>query len=91
MPIIIWTASARADLSAIIRYIAIRNPTAARRLRNAIDESVLPIREYPLLYRAGRVAGTREIVVHPNYIVIYRVRTDRIEIIAVVHARRRYP
>ena len=25
------------------------------------------------MYRPGRVSGTREAVVHPNYIVIYRV------------------
>lgn len=34
-------------------------------------------------YRPGRVDGTRECVVHPNYIVVYRVneRLCRIEII----------
>jgi len=52
---------------------------------------VLPLRDHPDLYRVGRVDGTREMVVHPNYIVIYRVRPDHVEILAVLHARRRYP
>jgi len=37
------------------------------------------------------VAGTREAVVHPNYILIYRVLDDRVEVVNVVHARQQYP
>jgi plasmid stabilization system protein ParE len=36
------------------------------------------------------MSGTREIVVHPNYIVFYEV-TDAIEVLAVVHARENFP
>jgi toxin ParE1/3/4 len=43
------------------------------------------------MYRAGRVAGTREAVLHPNYILVYRVATDTIEVVRVLHARQRYP
>ncbi|WP_354043151.1 type II toxin-antitoxin system RelE/ParE family toxin [Devosia sp. UYZn731] len=35
--------------------------------------------------------GTRELVVHPNYIVVYRVLTDQIDIVSVLHARQEYP
>lgn len=44
----------------------------------------------PYLYRTGRIAGTREIVVHPNYIVVYRV-TDHLEVLNVLHSRKCYP
>jgi len=37
------------------------------------------------------VHGTREAVVHPNYILIYRVGTDAVEIVSLVHARQQYP
>ena len=37
---------------------------------------------------AGRA---RELVAHPNYIVVYRVTDDAIEIVNVVHARQKYP
>jgi plasmid stabilization system protein ParE len=37
------------------------------------------------------VEGTREAIVHPNYILVYRVGEKAVEIVAVVHARREYP
>jgi toxin ParE1/3/4 len=43
------------------------------------------------MYRAGRVAGTREALVTPNYLVIYRVTANAIEILAVKHTRQQYP
>jgi toxin ParE1/3/4 len=47
--------------------------------------------DHPFLYRPGRVAGTREAVVHPNYILVYRVTAEAVEIVSVVHARQQYP
>ncbi len=44
---IIWRASAGSDLAAIIRYVANVNPVAARRLRQLLMESVLPVSEHP--------------------------------------------
>jgi len=38
-----------------------------------------------------RVAGTREAIAHPNYIVIYRVHPDAVEVLDVVHSRQQYP
>jgi plasmid stabilization system protein ParE len=46
--------------------------------------------DHPFIHRPGRVTGTREAVVHPNYILIYRV-AEQIEILAVLHARQQYP
>ena len=88
---LIWRESARDDLRAIISYIAERNPPAAGRLQEAIEACAEGLAERPFMYRPGRVKGTREAVVHPNYIVIYRVTTDAVEIVSVVHARQDYP
>lgn len=88
---LVWRAAAREDLTEIIRYIAGRNPAAARRMRRLIEDAVRPLAEHPFLFRAGRVAGTRELVAHPNYIVVYRVTDDAIEIVSILHARQQYP
>lgn len=47
--------------------------------------------EHPFLYRPGRTEGMREAVVHPNYILIYQVTAEAVEIVNVIHSRRRYP
>lgn len=88
---IFWRASARENLAAIIRFIADDSPPAARRMRGLIETSVLPAAEHPYLYRSGRVPGTREIIAHPNYIVVYQVTAERIEVVSVLHARQEYP
>jgi toxin ParE1/3/4 len=88
---IVWRAAAKEKLSLIIRFIAERNPDAAIRIKNLIEQSVLPAAEHPYLYRPGRISGTREIVAHPNYVVVYRVMVDRIEVLTVLHARQQYP
>ncbi|WP_242170313.1 MULTISPECIES: type II toxin-antitoxin system RelE/ParE family toxin [unclassified Pseudomonas] len=85
-----WRPEARAELRAILEYIVERNVAAARDLNEAIEAATTALPQHPYLYRLGRVLGTREIVVHPNYLVIYRI-TDWIEILTVLHARQEYP
>jgi plasmid stabilization system protein ParE len=60
-------------------------------MQAAIEACADRLPEHPFLYRSGRAPGTREAVVHPNYILIYRVTAEAVEIVSVVHARRRYP
>lgn len=81
-----WRPEARAELRAILEYIVERNIAAASDLREAIETATTAVPQHPYLYRLGRVLGTREIVVHPNYLEIYRI-TDRVEILSVLHAR----
>jgi toxin ParE1/3/4 len=88
---ILWKPQAREDLAKIIAYVAERNQFSALALLDAIEAATMPSASYPYLFRPGRVAGTREIVAHPNYIVVYRVCEHRIEIVNVVHARKQYP
>lgn len=85
-----WAPAARVQLRQIVDYLSDRNPVAALELNRAIEASVLALSRRPNLYRPGRVVGTREMVVHPNYLVVYRV-TDNIRVLSVLHARQRYP
>jgi toxin ParE1/3/4 len=87
---LVWTDEARADLREILSFIGDRNPTAGDRLADRIGEIVERLPKFPHIYRLGRLRGTREAVVHPNYILVYRVG-DVIEIVSILHARQRYP
>jgi len=88
---LVWRARALDDLETVIDYIAERNEPAARHLLEAIEACAERLPAHPFLYRPGRVPGTREAVVHPNYILVYRVTADAVEIVNLVHARQQYP
>lgn len=68
------------------------NPPAARHLHQRVTASVLTVSEHPYLFRQSEhFPGLREIVAHPDYIVLYRVTATCIEVVNVVHARREFP
>ena len=87
-----WLRRALANLDAEGEYIAGDNPEAAGRVVMRILRAVDLLKKNPALGRAGRVAGTRELVVTGTpYIVPYRVRGEAVEILRVFHAARKWP
>ena len=89
---VVWSRRALAHLSAISRYIAEHNPSAAGEIRDKIRKSVYRLVEFLLSGHPGRVAETRELVVPgTHHIVPYRVREGRIEILAIFHSARDWP
>lgn len=88
---LVWTEAALDDLDTIITFIAEDNPGAAERLQSAIEACAEHLPAHPFMYRTGRVPGTREAVVHPNYLLIYEVHVEIVEIMRVVHSRQEYP
>jgi len=88
---LVWRAKARRDAENIVRFIADRDPAAAERIGQLINSAVALILTHPHMYRAGRLLDTREAVIHPNYIIVYRVTGDSVVILAVLHARQNYP
>ena len=47
--------------------------------------------QFPAIGRPDRVPGTRELVVHENYVLPYRVKDDIVQIIRVHHVARLWP
>jgi toxin ParE1/3/4 len=87
-----WTPPALEALAGIHKHIATENPAAADMLRDralAYAETTLAIQ--PMTGRPGRVHGTREGVIHPSYIMVYRVTRGAVEILTIRHAARRWP
>ena len=84
-----WLRTVLANLNAEAEYIARDNPAAAYRVVDAVTTAVDRLAEYPALGRAGRVLGTRELVISDTpYIIPYRVRAGAVEILRVFHAAR---
>lgn len=46
---------------------------------------------HPYMHKAGRVVGTREVVVTTNFLLLYKVEADRVDILNVLHSRQAYP
>ena len=90
---VIWLPRAEANLLQIVEHIAEDNVDAAIALAKLIRARAGQLSEPPTLFRKGRVRGTREMVVHPNYLVVYRVHAKgkRVEILRVLHAARQWP
>ena len=88
---LVWTRPAWADRRAIRDYIAERDPGAALALDEVISERSGRLPSHPAMGRPGRLAGTRELVLHPNYILIYDVTGDSIRVLRLLHAARQWP
>lgn len=86
-----WRPQAEADREAIFDYIAQDNPGAALSLNAEFDSKAEQAAQRPQLYKAGRMRGTREIVVRPNYVMIYRIDEGGITILRVLHAAQQWP
>lgn len=79
-----WRPAAQVDRDAILDYIAQDNPRAALELDEAFMDKARAAAQRPRLYRAERVRGTREVVVRPNYVMVYRIEGEGIEILRVL-------
>jgi len=88
---LVWTHTAHADRKAIREHIAQHAPKAALDLDQLFSNKVDVLLTHPELGRIGRVAGTRELVAHKNYILVYDLADDMIRILRVLHVARQWP
>lgn len=90
MLLVKWRPEAILALTEIIDCIEQHNPVAAAALHRTIVVATEGLSSVPYGFKPGRLSGTREMVVHPNYLVVYRVM-EQIEILGVLHTRQEYP
>ena len=87
-----WLRRALLDLEKAEAYIAQDDPNAAAGVIVRIVRAVSLLKEQPGIGRAGRVSGTKELVVPKTpYIVPYRVKDDAVHILRVYHTSRKWP
>jgi addiction module RelE/StbE family toxin len=88
---LLWTRPARADRREIFEFIAADNLRAARKMDLVFTEKAEILTRFPELGRPGRVPGTRELLAHRHYFLIYRIHGDAVQILRLLHTSRQWP
>jgi addiction module RelE/StbE family toxin len=84
-----WTHRALADLQRLAdRISADDKPLAAQSFVAALVDKVARLEQFPLLGRIGRLEDTRELILHRNYLVTYRVRGNEVQLLQIWHVAR---
>ncbi len=89
---LVWLGRAIADRDSQLDYISELNPRAAIEQGDCIASHIDKLVQHPDMGRVGRKQGTRELVItHTSFIVVYRVKGKRIELLRVLHGAQQWP
>ena len=88
---VLWADSAAQNRLDIVDYIALDDLWAAIQIDALFERAVERLSEHPKLGRAGMLAGTRELIPHHSYRLIYEISDDQIWILALLHTARQWP
>ena len=88
---VVWTPDAELDRLNIWNYIASENPTAAIRLDALFSEAATRLATHPMIGKAGAISGTRELIPHESYRLVYEIEGGTTWVLALVHTARLWP
>ena len=90
---LVWTRPAVEDVQEIRAYIARDSQRYARIVVERLVAAVERLNDYPLSGRVVPEVGqsTLREVIEPPYRIVYRVRAELLEVVAVVHSARQFP
>lgn len=89
---LVWLKRALNDRDAQLDYIAEDNPLAAVDQGDRIEDQVDQLLQHPQMGRPGRKQGTRELVISRTpFIVVYRIKGRRIELLRLLHGSQKWP
>ena len=91
MTALLWTPEAIDDREQIYSYIEADKPLAALALDELFDEQAALLRAHPHIGKPGRVTGTRELIVHKNYLLVYDLHEGTVRILRLLHVARQWP
>ena len=83
-----WTPRALSDFIRIVEYIKTANPLAANQFAASVQHQVELLRQFPQLGKES-LPGVRQLVVHTNYLLRYRVQQSSIVVLQLRHAARK--
>ncbi len=88
---VVWSPEAVQDRTDIWEHVAQDDPVAAARLDELFSQAAARLSEYPLLGKSGLIEGTRELIPHKSYRLVYELHQDAVWILALVHTSRLWP
>lgn len=89
---VVWSRRAVQHLVALREHIERDSEENAALVAQRILDATALLQSQPEMGRPGRVLGTRELVIAGTpYIIPYRIRQGRLELIAVFHGRQKWP
>ncbi len=88
---LVWAPEALQDRMDIWDFIATDNPAAAARMDDLFSDSATRLAEHPKLDRPGKIVGTRELVVHGHYRLVYEISDDTVYLLTLIHTARLWP
>lgn len=88
---VIWTPEAEQDRADIWDYIASDNPVAAVRMDNVFSEAADRLATYPKMGREGLIPGTRELIPHESYRLVYEIDGATVWILTLISTAKRWP
>jgi len=88
---VVWTPQAQQDRADVWDYIATNNPAAATRMDGLFSDAASRLARHPLLGRPGRIPGTRELIPHESYRLVYEIDGETVWILTLVHTARLWP
>jgi len=88
-----WTQNAIEHLVNIYEYIALNSPTYANRMVDRITHRLEQIADQPLSGREVPEYQTEDIreLIEKPYRIIYRIKANQIDVLAVIHGARLLP
>lgn len=88
---VVWTPEALRDRADIWEHIAADNPAAAARMDALFSEAAARLAAFPMLGRPGKIDGTRELIPHPSYRLVYEIADETAWILVLIHTARLWP
>lgn len=88
---VIWTPESQQDRADVWEYIAADNLRAAARMDELFSTAVARLADHPKLGKPGKIPGTRELIPHESYRLVYEIEGETVWMLALVHTSRQWP
>ena len=86
-----WTPEAQDDRAQIFDYIVADSPRSAVKMDELFSKAAARLADHPEIGRTGRILGTREVIPHKSYCLVYEIEQETVWVLALVHTARQWP